>query len=220
MNIKTVLICGITAFTQTTFAQQSHIGLEAGINISTLHFSPPASAFSTNVKVSNKPGVKLGLIADLRITDHICIQTGAYYSMKGVKLTGNELELRYTYHYLEIPVLFKYCFKNIFIAAGPYIGPVFNGKVKLISVDTNLTEKIPIGNNPATDGIQRLDAGINLKAGYALPAGLFFSMQYGFGFANISPAANTTENHRVFNLSIGYFFGKHTKPTHDPPIKK
>ncbi len=208
MNLKTVLICCTTAFAHIAYGQHSQIGLEAGINIATMHFSPPASAFSTNVKVSNKPGFKAGLVADLKITDHIFIQTGAFYSMKGVKLSGNELELRYTYHYLEIPVLFKYSFKNIFVAAGPYIGPVFGAKVKLISVDTNLSQKIPIGNDPATDGIQRLDAGLNLKAGYALPTGLFFSLQYGFGLANVSPAVNTTENHRVFTISIGYFLGK------------
>lgn len=202
------------------FAQDIRLGLDGGLNISSMHFSPPASAFSTNVKVSNKPGFKAGLVADLKITDHIFIQTGAFYSMKGVKLSGNELELRYTYHYLEIPVLFKYSFKNIFVAAGPYIGPVFAAKVKLISVDTNLSQKIPIGNDPATDGIQRLDAGLNLKAGYALPTGLFFSLQYGFGLANVSPAVNTTENHRVFAVSIGYLFEKYTKPSQSPPLDK
>jgi len=209
----TTPIFGIVLLSSTfslTRAQKPHLGLAAGLNISSMHFSPPPSAFSTNVKVSSKAGATLGAVLDVPFSPHVGIETGLIYTMKGLKLSGQQLELRYTYHYLNIPVLFKYQYKGAFVAIGPYVGVIMGAKVKLISVDTNLSEKIPIVSDPDSDGIKRMDWGMNFKGGYQLPAGVEFFMQYSLGIGNVEPALHTTEHHRTFTIGIGYYL----KPKH------
>lgn len=205
LDNRILVLLTVCFLTGTAYAQKPQIGLMGGLNISSMHFSPPPSAYSTEVKVNSKAGIMLGGLFDVPIAKNSYIEAGLVYDMKGLKLSGQELELRYTYHYLDIPVYFKYRYKGIFAAAGPYLGLAVGGKVKVISVDTSLSEKIPIGSDPDSDGIKRLDMGINIKAGYELPVGVFFSLQYGFGFANVEPALHTIEHHNVFTVGIGYF---------------
>lgn len=204
MRIRILLFFCTAALVPQLWAQQ--VGLTGGINISSMHFSPPPSAYSTDVKVSSKAGIMFGSLLDIPLTKNSCVETGLIYDMKGLKLSGHELELRYTYHYLDIPLYFRYSYKGIFAAVGPYIGVALNGKVKLISVDTSLSEKIPIGSDPNSDGIKRMDAGINIKAGYELSNGFFFMLKYGLGLANVEPAVHTTEHFYMLTMGMGFYF--------------
>ena len=215
-----LLLCGATVVAHTTFAQGPKVGLEAGLNISSGNFSPPLSAYNTKFKASSKTGIRLGVPVDFKIANNCYIETGLVYSMKGLKLSGYETELRYTYHYLETPVLFTYTVKNVFVSAGPYFGIAAGGTGKLISIDTTYNKKIEIGNDSATDGIRRMDFGLIVRAGYELPAGLFFAVQYAAGLANIEPVVNVSQKNRAFSLCVGYFFKQHPKKAKEPHLEK
>lgn len=213
MNSKQKLIVTVCILLSTiTHAQSIRFGLETGINIATLHITPK-SAFSAGT-LSSKAGLKLGGVLDIGLAKDISIETGLLYSRKGVKLSdrflGQSFEVQYRYNYVEIPVYAKYKYKGLMLAVGPYIGLIAGASYKGVTVDTSFTEKISIGNDPNMDGVKRMDAGLNVKAGYAFPIGLCLFAQYGLGLSNTSPGIGFTAKNNVVCFSVGYYFGKHT----------
>lgn len=203
------VICVVIA--QTASAKGLQIGIESGMNISRLRFAP-TNAIGTN-KILNKSGAVIGILLDVPLAKNISFETGLLYSRKGVRLTssyfGSSIEIRYRYNYIEVPLYGQYRYRGFFAAVGPYFAVVAGASFKGIMVDTTVTEKIEVGNDPNTDGVRRMDAGLNFKAGYQLPVGLFFSAKYGLGLTNILPGAGLTGQNNVIGLSVGYNFFKH-----------
>jgi hypothetical protein len=213
MNSKQKLIILVCILMSTiTYAQGIKFGLETGLNIATLHVTPK-SAFSAGT-LSSKSGLKLGCVLDIGLGKGFSIETGLLYSRKGVKLSdkflGQSFEVQYRYNYIEIPLYAKYKFKGLVFGIGPYIAVIAGASYKGVTVDTAITEKIAVGNDPNNDGVKRMDAGLNFKAGYLFPIGLYLTTQYGFGFSNTSPGVGFTAKNSVISFSVGYYFGKHS----------
>lgn len=216
MNSKQTNIILVTFFiTTSALAQKTRFGIETGLNIATLKITPK-SAFNAD-ELTSKLGVRVGALVDIGLGNGFSIEPGLIYSRKGVKFSsrflGMSYETQYRYNYIEIPLYAKYNYKGLLIGAGPYIGILAGASLKGVTEDTTITEKIPIGNDPKTDGVTRMDAGLNFKVGYMFPIGLFLTIQYGLGLSNTSPGVGFTAKNSTISFSVGYYLGKAVKKT-------
>ncbi len=126
-------------------------GPEIGVNLSSL------SSMYHGVQSDDgtRAGLKIGGVLDIGFTQHLSIQPGLFYSVKGAHedyiiastnpdnttTTTNDQKYDYSIDYFEIPVNFEYKFgyRNIgqvFIGAGPYLAYAVGGRSTKESVTT------------------------------------------------------------------------------------
>lgn len=230
---KYILTLGIAALgAGQVNAQSMGIGLEGGVNLSTM------AAKYNGVENSGEylPGLKVGGLMDIGITPMISIQPGLYYQMKGYRndfttsLNIGGLSYQETnsatvrVNYLEVPLNVQFNFAagrgNFFVGVGPYAAFALSGKVESERVrvltngnDGTTTQQsssrdLNIGSELGDD-IVATDIGLNLNTGYKWDGGLFLRGNAGFGLSNLQPMGNENNSLKNFSiaLSIGYLFG-------------
>jgi hypothetical protein len=148
-----------------------------------------------------KPGVHGGALLDIGFRNHIVLEPGLIYSMKGTKYTKLD-DVKLNMHYAELLFNFKikvgYTERVNFIA-GPYVGYL---------VAANVTDGSD--NIDAKDELAPIDFGLNLGGGIQLKEGLAVSLHYDMGLANINeyiagrPTTPKNTNSAVM-LSVMYF---------------
>jgi len=214
MNSKQFILSLASAcIVSSTSAQSVQFGIETGINIARLSISPK-SAFGAD-ELSSKLGARFGGLLNIGLGKGFSIEPGVVYSRKGViystTILGESYEVQMRYNYIEVPLYVKYNFKGLQFGAGPYIAFTSAASYKGISLDTTVVEKIQITNDLNTGGVRPMDVGVNIKAGYIFPIGLFLSTQYGLGFSNTAASNGLTAKNNVFSFSAGYYFGYQSK---------
>ena len=209
------LFASNVVFAQEQVKKPVAFGIETGINIATVRYSP-SSIFTPADAIKSKTGLRIGILLDIPLAANFSIETGLAYSKKGVQrryyIKGISGEGTYRYNYLEIPLFFKCNISNFVLAAGPYIAPAVGTNLTAMTIDTTFTEKGTIGKDPASNTLNPFDFGVNIKAGYQAPFGLFFTAQYGLGLTDFLPSTGLVGKHRVFSVSIGYYFNQSPKP--------
>lgn len=132
-------------------------------------------------------GIHAGVSFQAGITSKFSLVSELYYIRKGGELTANNpLTTKKTILRLnafEIPVLARFHFGKFYMNAGPSIAYNFSGKRKIEDVST------AISFNNSTDGFKRLDAGVQIGAGYMFPIKqkrLALDIRYCYGLTNIS----------------------------------
>jgi hypothetical protein len=230
---KYILTLGIAALGACQVnAQSMGIGIEGGVNLSTM------TAKYNGVENTGEylPGLKLGAIMDIGITDMISIQPGLFYQMKGYKndftntvilegaLWQEERRATLRAHYLEVPLNVQLNLAagagTFFVGLGPYAAFALGGNVESevtrtlatgvggITTQSNSSRDLNIGDDPGDD-IVSTDIGLNLNTGYKWNSGLYLRGNAGFGLSNLQPMGNDNNSLRNFSvaLSIGYLFG-------------
>jgi hypothetical protein len=169
--------------------------------------------------VSNRLGVKTGVMADVGLSDHFYLQPGVYYAMNGFRISIFLASTTANINTLEVPLNVTYKIgdanhNRFFVSAGPYIGfnlsgnattssPTFGGS----SPDED-SEPIIFGSRSSGE-ISRFDWGVNLNAGYELKNGIFAKAYYQLGIQNlapIDPRGIGTMRSYSFGVGIGYLF--------------
>lgn len=136
-------------------------------------------------------------------------------------------EARMRMNYIEMPMNLQFKLwapdgGNFFFGAGPYLAVALGGEVSseytrtLVNVNNgdagvyaeSNSRTLEIGDNPALDDIQPLDAGLNFNAGYEFRNGLFLRANMGAGLANVRPNGDSDNYIRNWGLgfSLGYLF--------------
>lgn len=124
------------------------------------------------------------------------------FVQKGAKGDG----LTFGLNYLELTgdVLYGQRVSNnglIFGGLGPYVAYGLGGKIS-----NGMGETTSFGS---TGSFNRLDAGLNLEAGYLLGNGLEFSLGYDLGLVDVSSdPTDFTARNRNFSISVGYSLNK------------
>lgn len=231
---KHILTLGLAAIALTQVnAQSMGIGPEAGISFSTM------TAKYNGVENSGEylPGLKVGGVIDIGLTDMLSLQPGLMFQMKGYKndftrtVIINSLTYRETEeatvraNYLEIPLNLQLNLSagkgNFFVGAGPYAAFALGGAVESkttrtlamgtegTSTTTERSRDLEVGDNIATDDIMGTDVGLNLNTGYMWYSGLYLRGNAGFGLMNIQPGGDDMNSLRNFSfaLTVGYLFG-------------
>ena len=132
-------------------------------------------------------GIHAGVSFQAGITSKFSLVSELYYIRKGGELTANNpLTNQNTILRLnafELPVLARFHFGKFYMNAGPSIAYNFSGKRKIDDVST------AVSFNNSTDGFKRLDAGVQIGAGYMFPIKqrrLALDIRYCYGLTNIS----------------------------------
>jgi hypothetical protein len=156
-------------------------------------------------------GPQVGLAFQAGITPHFSVVSEAYFIMKGGKLeshnplTADKRTLRlYT---IESPLLARYHFGKFYVNAGPSLAYNLTGKMKSDETSTTLTF------SNSTEGFKRLDAGVQLGAGYAFRLKqklLVLDVRYSYGLTNIS--YDQEIYNRYLNINLHFMSPWKTNP--------
>jgi hypothetical protein len=216
MTLLFIVLVGTEVLGQTRF------GIEAGVNLAKINVKEdPSSGFSPTY--SSKIGLRIGALADIGIGEHLAVQPGIFYSMRGGKikidLAGfGSAETERTVSYLEVPILVQYKINagpgRVFVGLGPSIGMALSGKDKQTydygafgSGDTSVTVKF--GSD--TTETKKLDFAGVFNVGYELNMGVFVRVSYYLGLANMAnnpPGRDDKATNRGVSVSVGYLLGR------------
>ncbi|WP_276504648.1 porin family protein [Terrimonas pollutisoli] len=185
--MKQVFFVFATLFLSTLFvsAQETHFGLKAGLNVSSVNVSPGGD-------YDSKAGLHVGGLAHIHISRHFALQPEVVYSMQGGKVDDVKLKL----NYINIPLLAQYMVDNGFrLQTGPQLGLLVSSKREAGDVEVNLE-----------DNFSTVDFSWAFGMGYLFPAGFGVDARYNLGINDIyEPGAAKLKN-SVFQVGFFYQF--------------
>ena len=159
-------------------------------------------------------GVQVGASFQAGITPKVSLVTELYFIMKGGQLnannplTSNKTILRF--YTVELPVLARFNFGRFYANAGPSLAYNLYGTRKAEGSTTALSF------NNSSEGFKRLDAGIQMGAGYRFKVkqkAVVLDIRYTYGLSNISK--DQEMYNRYLNISLHF-----TKPWKTNPLGK
>ena len=169
-------------------AQQAHLGIKGGVNISDLNYND-------NTTSNNKIGLNFGVLAHIHASKIWAIQPELIYSLEGAssKITSQGT-VHTNLNYLNVPVLLQYMFNNGFrLEGGPQLGFLLSAKTRSGNVTVTNTS------------FQSTAVSIPLGVGYLASSGVGLDARYVFGLSNINGNKNgPTIQSNVFQLGIFY----------------
>jgi len=166
-------------------AQDTHFGLKAGVNISSLDVKQ-------GVDWDAKAGLHIGALAHIHFTPHFALQPELVYSEQGGK-DGND---KWKINYLNIPVLFQFMTGTGFrLQTGPQLGFAVSSKLKEGNVETDVK-----------DAVNTVDFSWSLGASYLSTAGLGVDARYNLGITNVNDFDFPEVRNRVFQVGLFYQF--------------
>jgi hypothetical protein len=173
-------------------AQDTHFGLKAGLNISSLDVKD-------GVDFDSKAGFHIGGLAHVHLTPHFALQPEVIYSQQG----GKDGSDKWNLNYINVPVLLQYMAGNGFrVQTGPQVGFAVSSKIKSGDIEQNIHSSI-----------NTVDFSWSLGASYLFPEGLGIDARYNLGITNVNDADVPEVRNRVFQAGLFYQF-MNTSNTH------
>jgi hypothetical protein len=211
------LLCFICLLSIPAFAQV-RFGAEAGININSVKYElPPGLPFS--LKSKSTVGPRLGIVADVPLSNNFSFQPGIFYSARGGKQTSSipfngitiSFEGNFKINYIEVPLFLMFKADagpgKLMVGAGPGINMGLNAKlvttVSALGYSEDSTSTLDFGSD--TSEIKRFDFSANFCAGYEFNNGFFVRAGYNLGLVNLSNNEGEVLKNRAFVFTLGYF---------------
>lgn len=223
-------IFALVAAGTTANAQQTQVGIRAGLNFSNI-VSKNESGNKENTK--SIPGIQLGITVDVPLAGSFYVQPAALYSRQGFKqetdgFSSTSTNFEVKTNYIQVPVNLLYKPKlgpgRLLLGAGPYVAFGTGGSWK--SGNNVILGDINIGNKgdvvfkkDAADGGglesyvygKPVDYGGSFLAGYEFLNQLSIQLNAQVGVSNLAPQYQGTESKRKlrnsgFGISLGYKF--------------
>jgi hypothetical protein len=184
--MKTILfIALLVSFCTFAKAQDTHFGLKAGLNISSLDVKH-------GVDWDAKAGFHIGGLAHVHLAPHFAVQPELVFSQQGGK-DGND---KWKINYLNIPVLLQFMTGTGFrIQTGPQLGFAVSSEFKQGNVE--------IDND---DDVNTVDLSWTFGASYLCAGGFGIDARYNHGITNIYEPEVPEVRNRVFQLGVFYQF--------------
>lgn len=191
-------------------------GVKGGFNLS--------SAVAKDIGTKKiKAGYQVGLSVDYAVTESFYLQSGPYFSVKGIRLKGSSnysedmssWKQHFTMKYIEVPLLAAYKMETVsdmklVFNAGPYFAYGLGGSTSLIEKSEDGVDRADtFGDNR----MKKIDYGLRYGAALEFEK-LIFEISFNFGFANIANKNNelnkllnsTHYRNKSFSLLMGYKF--------------
>jgi hypothetical protein len=203
---KLFILMVITTISFTSFAQ---IGVQAGATFSSLKEKDNSGGGSQST--SSRVGFTVGVFTDIPLSDNFNFQPSLNFTQKGGKVKesggGFNFESDLSLNYIELPLNFLYkAAGGFFVGAGPALGYGISGKLKQSGTGVSTTsEDINFGSG--ADEVKAFEFSGNVLAGYELPSGISFTVNYNLGFSNLSNESDGSTKNRYFGIRIGKKFG-------------
>lgn len=194
--ISGLILCILVALTPVK--SQWALGPLLDLNFSSTALKPT----SNNIQSRLVLGVGVALDGDLE--GDIDVRIEPMYLMKGWK--QNNLELKYSASYIEVPILAKYSIPTNsdftpYLMAGPSLGYLLSGKVIFDSGS----------EDDRTDSFKNIDIALALGGGTHIPVNvfnLFVELRYALGLTNVNDVdtIDTEFRNRGFHVVAGVLF--------------
>ena len=180
----------------TIFAQNSSIGLKAGVNIANLD--------NSGVDMGSKVGFNGGLLAHVHLAPNLALQPEVVYSGQGAKYTVAGVEHSLNLNYINIPLQLQYMFANGFrLQTGPQVGFLASVKDKESGNETNFF---------TSEDFKTVDFSWSAGLSYLGASGLGIDGRYNFGITNINNAGSNTIKNNVFQVGLFYMLNNTSRP--------
>jgi hypothetical protein len=184
MKIILVIIL-LLSLSAVSKAQDTHFGLKAGLNISSLDVKQ-------GVDWDAKAGFHFGGLAHVHLTPHFAVQPEIVFSQQGGEYNSDKWKI----NYLNIPVLLQYMTGSGFrLQTGPQLGFALSSEVKQGDIE--------IDND---DDVNTIDFSWSFGASYLFPGGIGVDARYNHGITNIYEPEVPEVRNRVFQLGVFYQF--------------
>lgn len=219
MKTRIVTTAILAFFSTALFAQKitydagkTTFGIRAGLNLANI---TGKFADGNKFDYSLRPGLNVGVNAEIPVGTGSYLQPGVLYSQKGATYKNDAGHVKLTY--IEVPVNFVYKptvgAGRMLLGFGPYVGFGLGGKVEDQTgkeTDVEFTKKYDAAiAKPQYKGI---DAGANLLAGYELSHNISVQLNAQLGLTEMIPegtpnlGGKAKMNNTNFGLSVGYRF--------------
>ena len=185
------------------------------------------SVEDTKSKMAFKPGIQLGAVANVALSEVLSFQPGLLLSQMGLKTVtsliledqrGGDFEVKttvsQTLNYIQMPLNFQY--KNnygnqvLWLQAGPYVGLGVgtSSKIKTSVTDGGKKETDSDSATASFDdlGLNVLDFGVGLGIGLEIMGMIQVGVVSNLGITNLAEKVSL-KNKGLF-LTTTYFFGK------------
>lgn len=184
--MKTILVLVLlVSLTTVSYAQDTHFGLKAGVNISSLDVK-------RGVDGDAKAGVHFGGLAHVHLASHLAVQPEIVFSQQGAKFDGDKWKI----NYLNIPVLLQFMTGSGFrIQTGPQLGFAISSKVKSGNVEVD-----------NKDDVNTVDFAWSFGASYLFPEGIGIDARYNHSITNLYEPEVPEIRNRVFQVGLFYQF--------------
>lgn len=166
-------------------AQETHFGLKAGLNVSSVNVSPGGD-------YDSKAGLHVGGLAHIHISPHFALQPEVMYSMQGGQTDDVKLKL----NYINIPLLAQYMVDNGFrLQTGPQLGILLSAKTEDDDIEVN-----------RKDNFSTVDFSWAFGMGYLFPSGFGIDGRYNLGINDIWDPGTAKMKNSVFQVGLFYQF--------------
>jgi len=179
-----ITLCSLMLFFNVSLkAQESHTGIKAGLNLSSLTISG-----------NNDNNIKMGFVAGvydkMMITRSFAIQPELLFSSNGVKYNYNDNALtdgssKFNLNYIQLPVKLVYNLSRDFeFQFGPYVGYLVNANV---NTDAKVLDYFNINSQNELDRqkFNALDFGLSAGLGFDFSP-LIVGFNYNLGFTPVA----------------------------------
>ena len=182
--LSVILLLSLTILAKAQSAD-THFGLKAGLNISSLDVKD-------GVDFDSKAGFHIGGLAHVHLSPHFGIQPEIVYSEQG----GQDGDEKWKINYLNVPVLFQYMTGSGFrLQTGPQLGFAVSSKIKTGDIEQNIK-----------DDVNTVDVSWSLGASYLFPEAIGIDARYNIGITNVNDAETPEVRNRVFQIGLFYQF--------------
>jgi len=165
--------------------QDTHFGLKAGLNISSLAEDPGAD-------YDAKAGFHIGALAHVHLSPHFAVQPEVVFSTQG----GKDRDVKWDINYINVPVLIQYMAGNGFrLETGPQLGFAVSSKVENGNVEVDNDSYV-----------KTFDFSWAFGGSYIGAAGLGVDARFNLGITNIYEPEFPEVRNRVFQVGIFYQF--------------
>ena len=203
ISLAVTLIFSLLSF--TSFSQTNKFGIS--LNSLTTNFNYGNSNDGLQPYKKNYKGIQAGFTYQAGITPMFSVVPELYFAVKGGSLkennslTVNKSILRISS--LEMPVLARIHFNNLYVNAGPYAGYAIGGRLKIEGKGTTAETSTKVSFGNSAGDFKRWDLGLQAGAGYNFnmkKSVLTLDVRYGYGLTNISK--DIQRYNRMLNISL------------------
>jgi hypothetical protein len=204
---KIILTVIIAVLTVVNVEAQAEIGIKGGVSFASIMGDTPRG-------LRFRTAYNFGLVAEFETSPSTSVQPEIMYSSQGFHYDGGKIngeiipEDNYKLDYLNIPLVFKYYFKEgASFEAGPQVGFLLSAK----------TADNTINNSDLRDNLTNASFDFLVGFGYKFDNGFNLNARYVGGLTNIWKGYNRTpppgywyydygKRSSVFQLTVGYYF--------------
>jgi len=178
------------------FAQGFHIGLQGGVNVSSLT-GEDVETYLGSGDLSNKIGAVGGIVLQLDLSPMFAVSLEPFYTQKGILVSSGGNDMTFDLAYVSVPLMLKY-----YIPLGPVKPSIQAGGS--LSFNT-LAQAVQDGEGDPVDEISSTDVGV--IAGVGLDIDKFFiNVRYEIGLTDVSTDPAVLVQNGTLSAMVGYFF--------------